>query len=699
MPTREELHEIEEPEKPAPSLLVRWYQYRRVLQTRWWVLVLSVGVAMLLAGWYNVSQPVRFCSVGRMMVSGQISLPGAALYSEEAQNFFGTQVSLMESQMVRTGAEARVRTVRPELAPCAVTLSVSQQPRASIFVLQAIGDQPDYSEALLNAVMQEYMSVKRDMRSRKSDTTVSAIADELEILEKKIKTVSDELIQFQKENNVAFLQSEGNVAASYLSGVDRRLADLNTEYQLLTLLGVDENIDRMGARKPAESGSAQASSEAAMAGYGFGPPADYAHAKDRIKFLKAKLASFSENLRPIHPIVQQLNDEISMQERLIQVYKQQSEAQLRARRESVKVEIQNLENERKQWSVKALDLSGRNAQYESIKSNLDRLKSLYNGLLSSMQAVDVNKNLDQNIVAILEQASPSAPLKIGASRAFIMALLGGLGFGLTILFLFDLLDGRIVSTEEFAAHFGGRVLGRIPSEKCQRLTLLYPEDPAFSEAFGGVRSAFVFHPYEGKAPHVILVTSAVPNEGKSTVASNLAATMAQGGTRTLLIDGDLRRGNIHNLFEVSNEAGFSEIVSGQREWRSCTQSCPLKNLTLITRGAANETPSAHLLAKTTDDFLKSVGDAFDCVILDSAPVLAVDDTTVLAPRVDGVIFVVRLGFSTSKNIHAAFDLLKDRRVSLVGTVLNALNPAIDGYTYYYYSSYYSSREWNSATKT
>lgn len=694
----QELLELEESPKPPPSFTVRWHRFRRVLQTRWWVLVLAVGIAMLLAGWYNVSQPVRFCSVGRMMVSGQIALPGTAMYSEDGQNFYGTQISLMESQMVRTAAEARVRAVRPELAPCPVSISVSQLPRASIFVLQAVGDQPDYTEALLNAIMQEYMNVKKEMRFRKSDTTVSAIADELEILEKKIKTVSDELIQFQKENNVAFLQSEGNTAANYLSGIDRKLADLNTESQLLALLGVDENINRIGAAKPAQSGSGQSSAEAAMAGYGFGPPSDYAHAKDRLKFLKAKLASFAEDLRPAHPIVQQLSDEISLEEHLIEVYKQQSEAQLQARRESVKVEIKNLESERKQWSVRALDSSGRNAQYESIKSNLDRLKSLYNGLLSSMQAVDVNKNIDQNVVAILEQATPASHIKMGASQAFIMALGGGLGFGVAILFLFDLLADRIVSSEEFSSQFDGRVLGRIPSERCKRLTLLYPEDPAFGEAFGGVRSALLFHPYENRGPRVIVITSAVPNEGKSTVASNLAVTLAQGGTRTLLIDGDLRRGNVHHLFDTPNDSGFSEIVSGRLPWQSCLKPGPTPNLSLITRGSSNETPSAQLLSKTTDEFLKSVGEAFDCVLIDSAPVLAVDDTTVLAPRSDGVIFVVRLGFSTSKNIRAAFDLLKDRRVTLVGTVLNALDTAIDGYTYYYYSSYYSNREWTSATK-
>lgn len=677
----------EQPVKKSIGLIVYWRRYQRLLVTRWWVLVLMVGLCLSIAGWYSASKPPKFASVSRMMISIQISLPGTAIYSEEAQNFFGTQISLMESQMVRSAAEARVRSMRPELTPCPAAINVSQLPRTSIFMLQATGDQPEYTQALLDAVMQEYMNTKKEMRSEKSNTTVSAIAEELEILEKKIKAGEDELVNFQKENNINFLQAEGNSAGLYLSGIDRKLADLNTEYQLLNLLSLDQNIDRKRADASSPPAASSSPSDAPLAG--FGAQGDYSRAKQQIELLKAQLADYLVYLKPKHPIIAHLNDEISLQQKLIAVYQEQSKTQLEGERESKRIQIENLQNERKEWSAKALDLSGRSGQYDALKSKLDRLKGLYDRLLTSMQAIDVNKNLDQNIVAILEKASPSVPLKLGLFDSLVSAVLTGLGLGLAILFLCDKLDDRIISSEEYCALFDERILGRIPVEKTKILALLHPADPAFAEAFSSVRSALLFNPGETDRARTILVASAVPNEGKSTIAANLAATLAYGGARTLLVDGDLRRGDIHKVLDIPNDGGVAEIIAGEVEWSKVAKPCKIDNLTVITRGKALESPGKYLLGSVTGDFLKQIGETFDFVILDSAPVLAVDDTTMLAPKVDAVLNVIRLGFSSFKSVRAAQELLHERDVKIIGTVLNALDASIDGYTYYRYSSYYS----------
>lgn len=676
---------------PPMDFLVRWRRYRHILRTRWWVLVLMVGLSVAVAGWHVFSQPVRFLSKASMMVSGQISLPGSAVYSEEANNFFGTQIALMESQMVRVAAEAALRAKRPDLVACPVSISAGQQARASLFLLQAVGDKPEYTQALLDAVMQEYINAKSEMRSQKSETTVSAIAEQLDALEKKIKTGEDELINFQKQNNVNFLQTSGNTAGTYLNGIDKKLADLNTEYQLLNLLSLDDNLNRQRtANTSSESGGAVSAPDPAMAGSS--TQADYVRTKQQIKLLKAKVADFSQFLKPKHPIIVRLNDEISLQEKLVSIYQEESKTQLAGQRESVRLQIENLENERKQWNAKALDLSGRIAQYDSLKAKLDRMKALYDKLLSSMQAVDVNKNIDQNVVAILEKASPASPLRAGHLKALTMGLLVGLCLGIGILFVNDSLDDRAVSAGEFCAQFTERILGRIPREKSKELVLLHPSDPAFGEAFSGIRSSLMFLPNNDTPPKIILVTSAVPNEGKSTVAANLAATLARGGAKTLLVDGDLRRGRLHRLFGIPNEVGFSEVISGEVPWRSATQQCKLEHLTILARGKSKEEQSKFLLGQITTDWLEQVRKEFDFVILDSAPVLATDDTTMLAPKVDGVVYVARLGFSSSKSIRDATDLLYARQVTVLGMVLNAVDPSLDGGGHYNYLSYHSTSE-------
>ena len=629
-----------------------------------------------------------------MMVSGHINLPGSAVYSEEAGNFYGTQEQLMQSQAVRLAAEARIQALQPELQPCPVSLSVSQQQRTSIFILQATGAEPKFTQALLDAVMQEYINAKKEMRSQKSETTLTAITDTLKVLEKEIKVGNEALIDFQKQNNVNFLQSQGNSAGTYLSTIDNKLAALNTEFQLLNLLTTDQSLERqrgnVGGNKGAD-GSLSDSDQGA-----FGPQSEYLKAKQELVMLKVKLADCSQDMRPKHPKIARINSDIALQERLIETFRDQSKAQLAERRDSIKIQIENLQNERKEWSVKALDLSGRMAQYETLKGKLDRSNALYDRLLTSMQTLDVNKNIDQDVVSVLENASFAMTIKPGLAKAISAAIMGGLVAGLAILFLLDQLDDRLISVSEFESQFAERILGRIPSEPliggAKDLAVLTSEDPRqiLAESFSNLRSSLLYLPYEGGLPKAILVTSAVPNEGKSTVSSNLATTLALGGARTLLVDCDLRRGNAHQIFGVSNETGFSEVLTKGVPWREAVRKTSIENLSVMPCGKPLSRPSKELLGSIADEVLKQTRQEYDFVVFDSCPVLAADDTTTFAPKVDAVLFVVRLGFSRRGGSRSAMQLLYDRQVNVLGVVLNGLNPTVDGYHYYSYSDYYYS---------
>ena len=632
--------------------------------------------------------------MGRMMVAGRISLPGSAVYSEEGNNFFGTQIELMQSEAVRLAGQARVQALRPELPQGPVALSVAQQPHTSIFVFNGTGDNGEYTRALLDAIMQEYINAKKEMRSAKSDTTLSAITNELKVLEKEIKAGDEALVNFLKQNNLNWVRDQTNSAGAYLSGIEARLASLNTEYELLKRLSVDQNIDRSrgksaqgDASHPAMGGSAE---DGVVPGYG--PQSAYGKAREEIQLLKAELAEWSKDLRPAHPVIQKLNEKISLQEKLIQIFREQSAGQIADQRESVRIQIENLEAQRKEWSAKALDLSGRAAEYETIKSKLDRSKSLYDHLLTSMQAVDVNKNLDQDVVSVLENASVPVPIKPGLVKAISTALLVGLVGGIVILLTIDLLDDRLISISEFESNFSERVLGRIPRELLTaRATLNIDDDRhIFAESFSNLRSSLLFLPYDAGRPRTILVTSAVPNEGKSTLASNLAISLAFGGSRTLLIDGDLRRGRFHDLFSVPNEKGLSDVVTQGMPWRDVVQGTSVENLKLIPCGKRLAQPSKDLLSPAISEFIKQVGAEFDFVVFDSCPVLAADDTTTLAPRLDAVVFVVRLGFSRRTASRNALALLYERQVNVLGAILNDVNPSVDGYHYYSYSDYYGS---------
>jgi uncharacterized protein involved in exopolysaccharide biosynthesis len=135
------------------------------------------------------------------------------MYSEELLNFFGTQIELMQSGEVRNRALARVQALNPTLKPVKVQLSVGQQPKASLFVFQAIASDGVYAQKFLDACMEEYMNVKKQMRSDKSETTLNDLKEELDGTEKELRGAEERLLTFQKENNLGSLKEEGNSAA------------------------------------------------------------------------------------------------------------------------------------------------------------------------------------------------------------------------------------------------------------------------------------------------------------------------------------------------------------------------------------------------------------------------------------------------------------------------------------------------------
>src|SRR5262249_13926644 len=138
------------------------------------------------------------------------------------------------------------------------------------------------------------------------------------------------------------------------------------------------------------------------------------------------------------------------------------------------------------------------------------------------------------------------------------------------LLLLDRIDDRMSSLTEFQHLFSEGVLGQIPEEKSGgKIALLQPDDArhVFAESYRNIRSSIFFMPYEGPRPKTLLVTSAVPGEGKSTISANLAITLALSGTKTLLIDGDLRRGAIHEAFDLSSKIGLAEVLKQEVNWR------------------------------------------------------------------------------------------------------------------------------------
>jgi capsular exopolysaccharide synthesis family protein len=295
----------------------------------------------------------------------------------------------------------------------------------------------------------------------------------------------------------------------------------------------------------------------------------------------------------------------------------------------------------------------------------------------------------------MQRPDPAVEIVPDLWLPLVLALVVGIAIGSMVLLLFDRLDDRMNSFSEFQSLFPNEaILGQIPEQSSRGdVTLLQSNDDRhlYAEAFRNLRSSILFKNWkEGKTPKVILITSAVPNEGKTTTTCNLAVTLALGGSRVLLVDADLRRGGVNELFKVAATPGFSEVLTSQLHWRDAVQECSTKGLHVLSRGESLDQTSELFLSSLTDEMLREMKEEYDYVIFDSAPVLVADDTASFAPKVDKVFFVVRMSSTMARLTAKALEQLYDRQVNIGGVILNRSSINLKEYTYYNYASYYSS---------
>ena len=579
------------------------YRYRALLRKYWWLVLFTTCAGLACAAWKNAHQTVVFVSTGRIMVSGKISLPEGAAYTEEMALFMSTQRELMQDEAVQQRAQELVHTTHPELAPSPVSLIVAPLPQTSIFILTATGTEPRYPQLFLDAVMHEYIATRHEMRTQKSDDTETSIEEEIGRLTTDLKKEEEKLIAFQRENNVGFLEQGGNSAGAYLAKLNTQLAELKEEAQLLDMFQLDQKIahdkDQRSPTKDAATGTSVTGGDPRL---GSGPELEYTRAKQQIEVLRSQRAEYSKDLRPKHPIIVDLDRQIAQQQQLIDVFRKQSSEDLQRRREAARLEIQNLEKTIQEWETKALDLSQRLAEYSGIQDSVNRKRAQLDSLSKSKGSVEVSRDVDQDVLSIRQRASTAVAQKPGILRTVCTGL--GLGFfvGLVILMLIDQLDDRVASYTEFQSHFRDRVLAQIPHSPVDRhsgtpVLMLEDERHAFAEAFRSLRSSILFLPVEGERPKILLITSAVPNRGKSTVTTNFAITLSFSGSRVLLVDGDLRRGELHRSFGLNNECGLSDVLGGKVPLEEATQHTLVPNLTLLSRRTGVPTPANSIWGK------------------------------------------------------------------------------------------------------
>ena len=692
----------------------KFQRYKILLRRRWWFLLLTASIGVCVQALRITGRPQEFRSLAKLVAGGQMVFNDSVTWREQQADFYGTIIETVESAEMKRRALERVRALNPDVKDSDVEIRVAQTKGSAIFNILATGSEPKYTRIFLDALLDEFIAFRQSIREQAQGKVLQQFLQEVVTKQKVMEESLERLTKFKAANNILTITNGNNLAAQFLGNLESQRESQRTTLEDLRLAIANVNA-AMEARErmlsAAGAGGVSAGAGAIKSGESMQPSGavkatetspgrngmtmaeqDYLRTKSKITELKTKLDSLLIQFKTQHPMVQDVTEELAAQKALLDSYAEQIQQEMHTQMADIQRRVQVLDAQIAEKHKEALDLGSKIAEHSKLEKAAESAKMAYEKLFEKVEQIQSVFNSQADYVAVQERATPASENVEDWVMPIVIGLVAGMGAGIVILLLFDRLDDRMNSYSEFQALFPGEaVLGQVPEQRNRGdVALLRPNDDRhlYAEAFRNVRSSILFKNWQGKPPKTILITSAVPNEGKTTVTSNLAVTMALAGARVLLADCDLRRGGVSELFKLPSSPGLSEALRGKLHWRDAVQETSTRNLDLLARGDVFDQTSEMLLSKTAEEMLREMGEEYDYVIFDSAPVLVADDTASFAPKLDSVIFVVRMSSTMARLSGKALDLLYERQVNIGGVILNRSSSNLKEYTYYNYASYY-----------
>ncbi len=671
------------------------HRYRRLVQKYWWVLTFTLSICLFAGAYYQISRPPTFVSTASMY--NDVENRGVTIGSQadsnnatQADGFMDTQIDILTKQsIIKSRAVAQLLAKYPDQLASPVNLTAAAS--NSILTLNATGTNPLYTQRYLQAVVQSYLTHRAEDRKDFNGGSLEKIRDEqIPRAQKDIDADDQAIIAFQREHKVVFDKQESNNEG--LPAINQKLAALRDEYYQLSLMTPEQGLDR--------SSSSQRSGAASTPGAQPSPGSlstsasaegDFRSAQSQLVSLKAQRDEFANDLRPAHPKMIRFKEQIDAKEKEIANLLDYNRRQIKQRMEIIASTIKTTEADIAPEKDKALETNLLRAEFDKLVEKKTRDTATAADLQKTYSAATLNADVKGDQMRLLEPASAASSVPSSWIKILGMAFVFGLASGIGILILIDRMDDRMGSIGDFQTHFAESVLGQIPKDGSTDVNeLLKPDDQRHQlvESFRNLRSTLLFMPMEGTRPKTLLITSAVPNEGKSTLSSNLALVMAAAGMKTLLIDADLRRGAIHQAFGISRDPGLTDVLGHSVNWKIAIRTTGVENLHVLPRGRNVPQPSEYLLNRNTDRLLQELYPLYDYIIIDSSPVLAADDTASLAPKIDATLFVVRMGFTSAKMTRKSLEILYDRQANIPGLILNQVDTSSPEFVYYQYSEYY-----------
>jgi polysaccharide biosynthesis transport protein len=408
---------------------------------------------------------------------------------------------------------------------------------------------------------------------------------------------------------------------------------------------------------------------------------------------RAKLtAQYTDQLKiykPDYPDMLQLKAEIDDVDKQLTIAADTIRRSLKTQADTAAQQVAALEGQVSHLKTTVLDERNREIQYNILQREVDTTRSLYDGLLQRYKEIGIAGGITTNNISIVDRARPpGGPSKPQPMHNLMVAGATGLALGVMLAFLLETMDQAIRKPADVESKLGLPVLGSVPllQKGIQPLEALTDLRSPFSEAYHSIRSNLAFATNDG-APRVLALTSARPEEGKSTTSLALAQGFARVGMRVLLVDLDLRNPSQHKTFGADNRVGASSLLTGAVRLQGAVQPTDWPNLFLIPSGPLPPSPAELLIGPRLVAFVKEATEHFDIVILDGPPVMGLADAPLIASVATGALVTIEAGRTSRAQARAAIKRLRLGNARIFGAVLTKFDSRKTAYGYGYNYNY------------
>ncbi len=705
------------------------------LLRRHWKLIVLLSVLGLIAGIVRyINTPETWTTRTRIQIERRAAspLPTDAYWMQPRWNpeFYPTQQEILKSrglamvvvELLRLweepaygGIEASAGAATPA-ADEAHLGRIADSVRSGLTVRPVKGTQlidldyrgrdPELVTRIANGYADAFVEYGKTKRRQSATNASGFLKEEIEGLRREIAEKQMSLQQYSRDVDLINVDPQANVTL-------QRLETANRDYAAARKRRIETEA--------AYNEAMMAPKEALADTLGGGVVSDL---RTQLQAKEREYSTKLDTYQPNFPTMVQLDTEI---QQLRAEYNSTVDEMAGQVRQSARGEFQTarrqeaaLEQELAQLKGESLDVSSQAVEYQSLKSEIENRTTLLRQLQQQQSATDVAvRGSDQSTVRQIDRALlPGSPSGPDLNRHLALGTAAGGGLALIMICLIEFLDRTIKTPDELEKRLAIATLAVIPDLSTGRagygygniyarnggygggskssrnknidaeLVPLKRPRLAISEAYRALRTALLYASADGLS--VIGVTSSTAGEGKSTTTCNLAVVMAQLGKRVLVIDADMRKPRIHQVFGMSNRAGLVNFLVGRCELEESIQDCEIPNLKVCTAGPTPPNPSELISSERMRYYVRRVREMFDVVIIDTPPTLAVTDSTLVGQMADGLVICVRAGMVSREDAKAALVRLRLASVKILGGVLNGFRPLPGTYgkTYnYHYEAY------------